>query len=107
MMSTMFAMIGALIAVVLVTPVRSSAQADLHAPFDKILDTYVRDGYVYYLALQKERGALDRYVASLNVPKERVEGWFKSEQEAFWLNAYDALVLRTVIDNYPIRAQSP
>ena len=41
----------------------------LHATFDKILDTYVRDGYVYYLALQKERGALDRYLASLDVPR--------------------------------------
>src|SRR5438128_4160806 len=32
-----------------------TAQTRLHAPFDKILDTYVRDGYVYYHALQKER----------------------------------------------------
>lgn len=82
------------------------AQEDLHSPFDRILDTYVRDGYVYYLALRKERAAIDRYVASLDVPRTRVEGWGKDEQAAFWVNAYNALVLRTVIDAYPIHGRS-
>ena len=83
-----------------------SAQTDLHAPFDKILDTYVRDGYVYYLALQKERGALDRYVASLDIPRARIDSWPKADQEAFWINGYNALVLQTVINGYPIKARS-
>jgi hypothetical protein len=95
-----------LLALLAVAPSRPAAQTDLHAPFDKILDTYVRDGYVYYQALHKERAALDRYLASLDVPKARVDGWSKPDQEAFWLNAYDALVLRTVIDAYPIKARS-
>ena len=82
------------------------AQTDVHAPFDKILDTYVRDGYVYYQALHKERAALDRYVASLDVPKAKVEGWAKPDQEAFWVNGYNALVLQTVINGYPITRRS-
>jgi hypothetical protein len=90
----------------LVAPGRSQAQADLYAAFDKILDTYVRDGFVYYRALQKERAALDHYVASLDIPRARIEGWSQAEQEAFWVNAYNALVLRTVIDAYPMRVHS-
>jgi hypothetical protein len=82
------------------------AQSDLHAPFDKILDLYVRDGYVYYQALQKDRGALDRYIASLDIPRDRIDGWAPKDQQAFWVNAYNALVLRTVIDGYPIKARS-
>src|SRR5690349_8471136 len=82
------------------------AQGDFQGPLDHILDTYVRDGYVYYLALQKERGALDRYVASLDVPRAQVDGWSRPEQEAFWVNAYNALVLRTVVDAYPIHGRS-
>jgi len=30
----------------------------------------------------------------------------REERIAFWMNAYNALVLRTVIDNYPIRGRS-
>lgn len=95
-----------LIALMGVVPAASPAQGDLHASLDKILDTYVRDGYVYYLALQKERGPLDRYLALLDVPRATVEGWPQADQEAFWVNAYNALVLRTVIDAYPIKAKS-
>src|SRR4051812_12793198 len=79
----------------------------LHRPFDEILDTYVRDGLVYYLALRQERGKLDRYVAALgDVSAETVKSWPRERQLAYWINAYNAFVLRTVIDAYPIRGRS-
>jgi hypothetical protein len=79
----------------------------LHRPFDQILDLYVRDGLVYYRALKSERSRFDRYVASLNVAAATYEGWSREQQMAFWVNAYNAFVLRTVIDQYPIRGKSP
>ena len=82
---------------------RAQTTSDLHAPFDRVLDTYVRDGYVYYRALKSERAVLDRYIQSLDVPAAQVAGWSHDAQLAFWLNAYDALVLRSVIDAYPIK----
>lgn len=82
------------------------AQTDRHVVFDRVLDTYVRNGLVYYRALRSERSSLDRYVASLNVPAGEVASWPPAEQQAFWLNAYNALVLRTIVDNYPIRTRS-
>jgi hypothetical protein len=80
----------------------------LHRPFDEILDVYVRDGLVYYFALRQERAKLDRYVQALgNVAADTVKGWPPDRQLAFWINAYNAFVLRTVIDSYPIRGKSP
>ena len=73
-------------------------------PFEVVLDTYVRDGYVYYRALKSDRRRLDEYVnslASANVDKAPTNA-----QIAFWLNAYNALVLRTVIDHYPAPRRS-
>jgi len=78
----------------------------LHRPLDQMLDLYVRDGQVYYRAVKSERGRLDRYVASLNVPAATYEGWNREGQMAFWLNAYNAFVLQTVINNYPIRGKA-
>ena len=83
-----------------------AAQTDQHAVLDRILDTYVREGNVYYRALKIERAALDRYVGSLDGPAAQVAGWSPAEQQAFWVNGYNALVLRTVIDAYPIRART-
>jgi len=79
----------------------------LHTPLDEILDANVRDGLVYYRALKSTRGRLDHYVASLNVPAATYAGWSKAQQMAFWLNAYNAFVLETVIDHYPIHGTAP
>ena len=80
----------------------------LHKPFDEILDQYVRDGLVYYNALRIERGKLDTYVRSLGTPTAAEEaGWTPARRLAFWINAYDAFVLQTVIDRYPIRGRAP
>jgi len=86
------------------TPGAASARDALHRPLDQLLDLYVRDGLVYYRALKSDRRALDGYVAALE--RTSLDGWSREEQVAFWLNAYDALVLRTVIDRYPIAGTS-
>jgi hypothetical protein len=90
----------------LVLVCRPSAQVgDLRLrAFDEILDLYVRDGEVYYRALKIERAKLDGFVNSLaTVQADRLQ---REDRLAFWLNAYNALVLRTVIDHYPIPKRS-
>jgi hypothetical protein len=78
----------------------------MHGTLDAILDLYVRDGLVYYAALKGERARLDRYAASLNVAAATYEGWSRDEKAAFWVNAYNTFVLRTVVNSYPIRGRS-
>jgi uncharacterized protein DUF547 len=83
-----------------VSGAQETGEAARRRAFDQILDANVRDGFVYYRALKSDRGRLDGYVASLAAPG--IESAPREEQIAFWLNAYNALVLRTVIDHYPI-----
>ena len=84
----------------------SPAAGTMHRAFDEILDVNVRDGLVYYRALQSDRARLDRYVASLDVPAATYASWSQDAKKAFWLNAYNALVLQTVVNRYPIRGKS-
>ena len=84
----------------------SPAAGTMHRAFDEILDLNVRDGLVYYRALQSGRAPLDRYIGSLDVPSGTYESWSKEAKLAFWLNAYNAIVLQTVINRYPIRGKS-
>jgi hypothetical protein len=78
---------------------------DAHSQtLDEILDLYVRDGMVYYRALKAERGRLDGYVSGLATAT--VDAAPRDEQIAFWLNAYNAIVLQTVVDHYPIAGKS-
>jgi len=72
----------------------------IHRPFDQLLDSYVRDGIVYYRALKIDRAKLDRYVASL-AAADAASG-DKPRQIAFWINAYNALSLQTAVSHYPV-----
>ena len=79
----------------------------LHRPFDELLELYVRDGFVYYNALKSDRGRLDRYVAALDGPEAAAHATGSPDKRrALWINAYNALVLRTVVNSYPIRGKA-
>ena len=82
----------------------SLADAARRKTYDTILDLNVRDGWVYYRALKSDRGKLDGYVNLLATTT--VDKLPKNDRIAFWLNAYNAFVLKTVIDYYPIAKRS-
>ena len=98
--------VAALALLAFVAPIAPAAQeaSPPLGPFEVVLDTYVRDGYVYYRALKSDRRRLDEYVNSLAAAS--VDKSPMNAQIAFWLNAYDALALRTVIDHYPAPRRS-
>jgi Protein of unknown function, DUF547 len=79
----------------------------LHRPLDALLEVYVRDGFVYYNALRSDRGKLDQYIRALDGPAGVQEAKGSREQQlAFWINAYNAFVLQTVINHFPIRGRA-
>jgi hypothetical protein len=81
-----------------------AAQDTASKLLDETLDLYVRDGFVYYRALRSDRSRLDRYVAAIGGAD--VAGRPREEQIAFWINAYNAIALKTVIDHYPTAQRS-
>lgn len=90
-----------------VTAVPSAAQSFEHAGFDSVLARYVQDGRVDYAALKLGRASLDSYLDQLAaVTAEEYANWPVQERIAYLINAYNACVLQTVIDRYPIQGSS-
>lgn len=105
-LSAIKAMAGATM-LMLAAAVPAAAQGFDHALFDSVLTRFVQDSRVDYAALKQNRGNLDRYVSRVAaVTPQRFAGWTEAERVAFLINAYNAYVLRTVIDNYPIQGSS-
>ncbi len=84
---------------------RAHAQGIEHAVFDTVLAHFVQDGRVDYAALQIGRAGLDAYLDQVAAVKtDEFESWSEADQIAYLINAYNAYVLVTIIDNYPIKA---
>ena len=84
------------------------AQSDGDESFDHVLNIYVRDGFVDYSSLLRvDRAIIDRYVNGRSSRPADFDVWSPARQMAFWLNSYNALVVQTVLDHYPIRGRSP
>ena len=70
------------------------------------LNGYVDDqGMVDYKGLKADRGGLDLFVEQLaSLAREEFDTWSEKDKLAFWINAYNGLTLRAIIDHYPIKS---
>lgn len=75
-----------------------------HAEFDALLKKYVQGDRVDYAALKADRKSLDEYVDRLTkLSNDDYQKLSREEQMALWINAYNALTLRSIVDAYPIK----
>jgi hypothetical protein len=82
------------------------AEVKRYATYARVLSSYVDDkGMVQYKALKAGRADLDQFAGWMGSLKaEEFAGWSRGEKVAFWINAYNALTLKLIIDHYPIKA---
>ena len=78
----------------------SALAADFdHSAFDALLKKHVKDGKVDYAGVKADRAKLDAYLATL--AKADLSGLSKNDAYAFWINAYNALTWKGVLDTLP------
>lgn len=83
----------------------SLAFDQVYRAWGEILKTYTKDGFVDYSALKETRGGLENYLKAVeNVSNDEYARWSKDEKAAFWINAYNAFTIQTVVDHYPTKS---
>lgn len=75
-----------------------------YEPYDALVHKYVNDeGLVDYKDLQLNRGPLDQFIADIGaLDPDAFAKWDDAQRMALWINAYNAITLRRIIDHYPI-----
>lgn len=79
-----------------------------HNRWQSLLDVYLiedREGpnlFRYNAVTEADRQVLDDYIASLEAVG--ITSYTRAEQKAYWINLYNALTIRTVLDHYPVRS---
>jgi len=77
-----------------------------YSDYAAVLKSYVDDkGMVNYRNLKANPERLLSYVRAIaRLPRTQYDRWDDNARVAFWLNAYNGLTLKAIIDHYPIRA---
>ena len=76
-----------------------------HARFTRVLKARVKDGWVDYAGLRKDRTDLAGYLKTLESVKKRdFHAWTNPQKIAFWINAYNAYTLKLIIDHRPVKS---
>ena len=77
-----------------------------HENFERVLKTFVDDrGMVDYSGLRKDPSDLDKYYFLLSeYSPDSHPGLFPTDQDrlAYWINAYNAAVIKTLLTYYPV-----
>ncbi|WP_226294122.1 DUF547 domain-containing protein [Aquimarina algicola] len=75
-----------------------------HSKWDQLLILNVsKDGKVNYEGMIKDSPLFYEYFRSLS-DTPPTEEWSKEEKLAYWINAYNAIALKMIMDNYPVKS---
>jgi hypothetical protein len=78
-----------------------------HKLFTAELHKYVDKDLVHYSRWKHYQDGLKFYIATLSaLTGEEYKSFSESEKKAFWVNAYNALTIKLVLDNYPINGKT-
>lgn len=86
----------------------SSVEFIGHNRWQSFLDVYLIEDsegpnlFRYNAVSDDDRAVLDDYIASLEAVG--ITSYPRAEQKAYWINLYNALTIRTVLDHYPVRS---
>ena len=70
--------------------------------FNSLLQSFVNDnGTVDYTSIRNNPFNLDKFIIFINnvSPENRPEQFLDSDAKAYWINVYNALAIKTIIDN--------
>ena len=87
----------------------AAAPAPRYDDYRSVLMAFVdARGRVDYGALRDQSGYLEDFLAYLeHLDPKTFDTWGDRDKIALWINAYNALTLRAIIDNYPINPATP
>jgi len=81
-----------------------SAQKNKHSQWNQMLQQFVHEqGQVDYKSWLTEKKQLDAYIQTLE-KMPSLEMASKEAKLAYWINAYNALTVQLILENYPLKS---
>lgn len=69
---------------------------------NQFLGAYVTEGYVKYASIKRNENEIENLYKL--IAGHRLEGKSEKEKKAFYINAYNVIVIHTVVKHYPLKS---
>ena len=80
----------------------AQAEAEFFTQADTFFNTYVKEGSVDYKSIVKNPNSINELLdiaKKINLSEDN-----EADYQAFWINGYNLLVIKSIVDNYPIKS---
>jgi len=77
-------------------------EAEFFTQADTFFNTYVENGSVDYKSIVKDPTSINELLDTakkISISKDN-----RADYQAFWINGYNLLVIKSIVDNYPIKS---
>ncbi len=86
-------------------PNQIGAKPPSHDAWNALLQAHVsNDGKVDYKGFIKDSVLLNQYLDTLSNHPPDKNSWSREEQQAYWVNAYNAFTVKLIVDHYPVES---
>ena len=80
-------------------------RAEIHKTWDDLLKKHISSsGKVNYEGFVKDKDELLKYIKELQSFYKDVSSWGKNKRLAYWINIYNAVTVKLITDNYPLKS---
>lgn len=74
-----------------------------HIIWDKLTRKHISSGgKVNYAGFLSDKKELEQYLNELKEMYSNLANWNRKKQLAFWINTYNAVTIKLIVDNYPV-----
>ncbi len=81
---------------------RAQHETEFFTQADTFFNTYIKDGSVDYKSIVKDPSSINELLdiaKKINFSEDNAVDY-----QAFWINGYNLLVIKSIVDNYPIKS---
>ena len=80
-------------------------KAEIHKTWDDLTRKHISSsGKVNYAGFKKDKEELVKYIKELQSYHKDVSSWSKNKRLAYWINVYNAVTVKLIVDNYPLKS---
>lgn len=80
-------------------------KAEIHKTWDDLTRKHITSsGKVDYAGFKKDKTELEKYIKELQSYHKDVSTWGKNKRLAYWINVYNAVTVKLIVNNYPVKS---